>query len=98
MSFIIQLNGAPVTQKVVIAANAFDNKQFTIVHNQGAEAAGKLLQIETSSLVYISSVNGNLDANGQFVFTVGPSFDARGNVVLTVEVGNKKKTLEVQFV
>lgn len=97
--FSLLLNAAPAPSKVVIPANNHEFKQFTIVHNQGATAEGKLVQIETSSLVYISAVVGNLDANGQFVFVVGPSFETKGNVTLTISAGsNKKKTLEVQFV
>lgn len=97
--FNILLNGAVVNSKIVITANSFENKQFVVSHNSGANAAGNLVLMETSSPVYISAVTGNLDSNGQFAFTVGPSFGMRGDITLTISAGsNKKKTLEVQFV
>jgi len=96
--FIIQLNGAPVTGKVVITGNSSETRTFILVGLQGAGDAGKLVTIETTCLLFISAVLGNLDANGQFSFVVGPSFYAKGNTSMVISVGNAKKSLEVQFV
>jgi hypothetical protein len=97
--FSILLNGAPVTKDVVITSNAFSNAKLTVVHKNSDRAVGKLVQIECSSLLYISAVNGNLDQHGAFSFTVGPGFGLRGSVTLTISAGSgQKQTVNVQFV
>jgi len=95
--FDILYNGASVTN-VVIPSNAYKNALLMVQHRLGAAAAGKLVTIETSSLLYMSAVNGSLDNNGNFAFTVGPGFGQKGNVSLTVSAGSaQKKSLNIQF-
>lgn len=96
--FQVLINGSPITGKVVLNGNSFDNRQCTIVHNSGSAAAGKLVQIGTSCIINLSAITGNLNNSGQFVFVVGPSFGGKGDVTLTVSVGVKNKTLDFQFV
>lgn len=92
------VGGAPLTGKVVIPGNAFENKQITVTADAGALAVGKLVSIGTSAPTSISSVFGSLDAMGKFTFTVGPSFGLKGDVTLTVVVGDKMKIAQIQYV
>ena len=94
--FDIKYNGANV-DKLVIPSDASTSRQLMVVWNNG-NGAGKLVQIETSCVLYLSSVNGNLDSQGHFSFIVGPGFGLKGNATLTVGVGMKKKSLELQFI
>jgi hypothetical protein len=97
---MIQLlvNGVPVGSKLVIPSSQSEIRTITVVHNQGTAAAGKLVTIETSSPTFISALSGNLNANGQFQFVVGPSFGTRGSVSLSISVGQGKKSLEITYV
>lgn len=98
-NFNILLNGAAIpNNKLIIPASASESRNITLVHVDGPGAVGKLVKIQTSSLVFISDVMGALDVNGQFVFTIGPSFGAKGDLTLSISVGTKQKSLEVRFV
>lgn len=95
--FVIQNNGAPVANPLVLAASASVAAQLSVVHNAGAAAAGKLVKIGTSCLMSISDVHGSLDSTGKFAFVVGPSFGFKGDVTIDVAVGNKTVSLDIQF-
>ena len=60
--FDIQYNGVPITS-LVIPSNSSTSRQLTVVAKNGAASAGKLVQIGTSCLLFISDVNGNLDSH-----------------------------------
>lgn len=95
--FTLQLNGAVLGKSLTIPSGQTEYRTIQIVHSRGANAAGKLVHIETSAPTYIDTLNGNLDANGHFQFIIGPSFGTRGSVSLTVDVGGPKKSLDVTF-
>lgn len=97
-NFDILLNGAPVSTPLVITSNAFTAAQLVLVHKNGAAGAGKLVQISTSCLMNINAVNGVLNSLGKFDLVVGPGFGAKGDASLTIKVGTKNKTLDIQFV
>jgi hypothetical protein len=98
-NFDLLFNGAPIpNSKLVIPSNASTNRQVSIVFADGAQGAGKLFTIQTSAPLFISAVNGALDANGRFNLTIGPGFGARGDVTITVKLGNKTKSLDIQFI
>lgn len=97
--FQILDNGAPVVSPIVMQSNAFTAKELVIVHNNGVAAEGKLVQMETSCLMALNPVVGNLDENGQLAFVIGPGFGMKGNATVTITAGSqKKRTLEVKFV
>jgi len=98
MGFKLYLNGAVLGKTLVLPAGHSDIAKITAVHDQGANGIGKLVTIETSAPTYISALTGNLDANGQFQFVVGPSFGTRGTVNIAVSVQNNgKKAVDVTF-
>ena len=95
----IQYNGAPVpNSKLSIPSNASESRQLSIVYSDGSQGAGKLFQIQTSAPFFISAVSGTLDANGRFNLTVGPGFGAKGDVSISVSLGNKSKSLDIKFI
>lgn len=96
--FDLLLNGAPAAKNETIPSGTVETLTFTVSHHRGSDAAGKLVKIEVSAPTYISAVGGNLDANGQFQFIVGPSFNTKGSFSLTVKVGNRKKSVEITYV
>lgn len=97
--FDVYVNGSivPENGKVVIVGNASEARQLILTARAGAASHDKVVMVETSSLVNMSAVNGNLDATGKFTLVVGPSFGAKGNVSLTINVGDKTKHINVQF-
>ena len=95
--FDLVYNGAILGKSIVIPTSNSESRTIQVVHNQGASAAGKLVSIETSAPTYIDTLSGNLDANGQFQFVLGPSFGTRGNLNLVVKVSNAHKSLDVVF-
>lgn len=92
-SFDIFLNGTKVTSQVTITSNSSETGAFTL-----SGPANKIVSIETSCLLFINKLTGSTDTNGNFAFTVGPGFSAKGDVILTIKVGNQKKTLDIRFV
>lgn len=97
-NFDILMNGAPINGPLVITSNAFTAAQLVLAHKSGAAGAGKLVQISTTCLMNLNAVNGVLDSLGKFNLVVGPGFSAKGDATLTIKVGSKNKTLDVQFV
>lgn len=98
-NFEIQYNGAPIpNSKLIIPSNASENRQISIVYTDGAQGAGKNFKIQTSAPFFISNVHGALDSNGRFNLTVGPGFGAKGDVSITVSLGNKSKSLDIRFI
>lgn len=96
--FDLLLNGAPAPKKEAIPSGTVETRTFTVSHNQGSDAAGKIVSLEASAPTYLSDVTGVLDSNGQFSFIVGPSFNTKGSFSLTVKVGNRKKTIDITYV
>lgn len=98
--FDVWFNGAIVQLNIpfVVNGNAYESKQLTLIARAGAPAAGKLVTIDTSGLINITSVSGSLDSNGQFAFSVGPSFSAKGDTGLVLHVGDKTKSLDIRFI
>ncbi len=96
MALTITHDGASLNHNAVIRipGNASATKKFNIV--DGA-APGAAFTIEAGAPVMIDKVEGNLNAQGTAEIIVGPSFGAKGDVSLTVKVGNVRKSFQVRF-
>lgn len=96
--FDILLNGSPTNGPIVMESNSSNVTQLILSYRAGSVGAGKLVKIATSALAHISAVNGNLDSNGQFPLNIGPGFALRGDLNLSIKVGTKVRSLDIQFV
>jgi len=75
-------SGAPV----LVKGDQSSLQKLTIEHKNGTAGAGKKVTLETTAPMYISPVDGVLDANGKLVLTLGPSFGTKGDGSVTVKV------------
>lgn len=96
-NFDILVNGAPAPTTIFVVGDGHTTQQITLAAKDGTHSAGKLVTIAPSCLTYISTLSGNLDANGHFTFVIGPSFAAKGTVTLLISVGGKNNSQDVTF-
>jgi len=85
-------------EKVEIKADQSTTMTLVVSNDSGASVAGQEVKLETSGLLYVSSVKGVFDPTGKCAFVVGPSFGARGDVQITARWKNKKDVVDVKFV
>lgn len=93
----VLFNGAPVPDILESKSDTKTALIFTVKRDDGTHAAGLPVSVEVDSPMTIDRIRGNLDANGQWPFTVGPMNQQKGLVEFDVVAGGKKKTFKVLF-